>query len=518
MKIFQRLFAICAILTVFALPVSAQIAQCGIANAVGFPVDPGQFQIVEDFGAPNPRYGGKYHTGEDWYGGRSSYGTPVHAIANGQVTFSSDNGWGADGGVIIIKHIMPDGSTAYSMYGHVTDATGIQFPAVYSCVNQGDVIAAVGDPRPAPHLHLEIRTNQPDTPGTGYDAQDPVLDGWRRPSKFIDNWQAWSLKSTLWHADIADEAGPIAPPVELDDHSLIALDANRVLRVSSDGRVLWRVILSEPAVGLASESGGVLIVYASGKMQTITADGTLGEAWQSEVKPDSAPIPLANELIFHTAENTLTAFSPDGRAVVWQLNSVPSILRWSATDSTLGLMTSDNAMLTVSTQGQLINQAALREPGSLTSSGSSLIAYTRGGLWQIDSSGMWSLAFPDAPAGGRSSALVQNGQQLFLFDGAALHAYDSAHTPQWSTPLPGVSGTVSLSIYNNGGVVLLTSTHGDIIAVQAASGGVCNTTRIYGSSRSREWHDLGSDGVLRVYVADQIIGLNWQKFLMACAQ
>ena len=37
---------------------------------------------------------------------------------------------------------------------------------------------------------VTVRTNQPDIPGAGYDWQDPVLDGWRRPSKFVLNWQA----------------------------------------------------------------------------------------------------------------------------------------------------------------------------------------------------------------------------------------------------------------------------------------------------------------------------------------
>ena len=36
-----------------------------------------------------------------------------------------------------------------------------------------DVIAAVGDIRPAPHLHFEIRTNQPDIPGPA--AANPRL-------------------------------------------------------------------------------------------------------------------------------------------------------------------------------------------------------------------------------------------------------------------------------------------------------------------------------------------------------
>ncbi len=516
MRVFRPLFVLCAVLVTalnaFALPVSAQ-TQCGYATAIQFPIDTNQFQIVQDFGAPSPRHQGRYHTGEDWYGGRGSYGTYVRAIANGRVTFSSPNGWGRDGGVIIIEHTFPDGSVAYSMYGHVTDATGVIFPAAFTCVRQGDIIAAVGDPRPAPHLHFEIRTNQPDIPGPGYTWEDPVSDGWRRPSKFVDNWQAWFLDSYRWHADIADEAGPIAPPVELGDHSLIALDANRVLRVSSDGRVLWRVILNQPAVGLIGRQLSTVIAFADGKMQRIDADGNLGESWQTGVALDSPPMSAGGLLIFHTPDKGLAAFDADARAPLWQIDGVPTILRWSASDSALGLMTADNAMLTVSLQGQIVDRALLREPGSLAADGD-LLAYTRGGLWQVSADGTWSLDFPDAPPGGRVSAVAEDAQQTFLFDGSALHAYDRAHTEQWSTPLPGVGGVVSLSLYN--GVVLLTSNHGDIIAVQASSGGVCNATRIYGGNRSHEWHSLGDDGILRVYVADQIIGLQWNKFLMAC--
>ena len=503
-----------AFTSILSVPALAQTTQCGLATAISFPVDPNQFQIVQDFGAPSPRYQGRYHTGEDWYGGRgSSYGTPVHAIATGQVTFSSPNGWGRDGGVIIIAHRFPDGTTAYSMYGHVTDATGIAFPAPFTCVHQGDVIAAVGAPRPAPHLHFEIRTNQPDIPGPGYTDQNPVDLGWRRPSKFVDNWQAWFLKSTLWHADIADETDPVAPPVELDDHSLLTLDAQRVLRISSDGRVLWRVNLDQPAVGLIRQGEAVTVVYTDGQRRQIGQDSTLGQAVaaNSTVTLDSAPMQVGDTAIFHTSDNGLLAFNG---STTWQISGVAPILRWASNGKTLGLMTADNAMLTVSLDGKLINRALLREPGSLAVGNNDLLAYTRGGLWQVADDGTWSLALPDAPAGGRVSAAAENAQQLFLFDGETLHAYDSAHTQQWATPLPGVAGNVTLSIYDK--VVLLTSNHGDIIAVQTSSGGVCNTTRIYGSNRSREWHSLDDDGVLRVYVADQIIGLNWQKFLMAC--
>nr|AUN37610.1 hypothetical protein [uncultured bacterium] len=504
------------------MPAQAQTTQCGLATGISFPVDPNQFQIVQDFGAPSPRHQGRYHTGEDWYGGRgSSYGTEVHAIATGQVTFSSPNGWGRDGGVIIIAHNFPDGTTAYSMYGHVTDATGISFPAPFTCVKQGDMIAAVGAPRPAPHLHFEIRTNQPDIPGPGYTDQNPVDLGWRRPSKFVDNWQAWFLKSTLWHADIADETGPVAPPVELPDHSLLALDAQRVLRISNDGRVLWRINLDEPAVGLTRAPDHSFVTFASGKTQAINDGGTLGGANQIDAKLDSPPLHIGSQVLFHTTDNRLISMSELGDVINWQMNDIPPFLRWIDNEVMLGLMTTDNELVVagIGETNQVVSRARLREPGALARAPDDLLAYTQGGLWQIDSYGKWSLAVADAPPGGRNSAAVGNDQQIFAFDGATLHAYDrkNNNVQQWATPLPGVAGDVTLSIYDSGKHVLLTSNHGDIIAVQSSTGGVCNTTRIYGSNRSREWHSLDDDGVLRVYIADQIIGLQWQKFLMACA-
>ena len=94
------------------------------------------------------------------------------------------------------------------------------------------------------------------------------------------------------------------------------------------------------------------------------------------------------------------------------------------------------------------------------------------------------------------------------------HAIHTLTRPEIGLTMPQM--ITLLSIYDSGKHLLLTSNHGDIIAVQSSTGGVCNTTRIYGSNRSREWHSLDDDGVLRVYVADQIIGLQWQKFLMAC--
>lgn len=500
-----------------ALPARAQ-PQCGVVESIGFPVDTGAFTLTQDYAAPSPRHQGRFHTGEDWYGGAgTSYGQFVRSIAAGRVTYSSPNGWGGDGGVIIIEHTFPDNTIAYSMYGHLTDATGVQFPAVYSCVRQGDIIAAIGDVRPAPHLHLEIRVNNPDIPGAGYSWDYPTALGLRRPSKFILNWSAWLTDAFRWRLDLGDESGPAAPPVPLDDLSLIYLDGARVSRVSPDGRILWRVNLDRPAVGLLPHEGSAAIVYADGTIQPLMRDGAVrtGAGWSVGFPLGSPPMQMGSLTLFHSAPGTLLAFDSEARSLVWRLDDVPPIARWHTTGQLIGLMTTTHELLTLSPAGEVIDRAWLRGLGALASADNGdLLAYTAGGLWRVDTAGVWSPALPIVPPGNASSGVVSTEVGLILFDGERLMRYGADGGGVWQITLPEVRGQVDL-LYD-GAFILLTSSGGNIAIVRASDAAVCNTAQVYGDYRSKLWRSLDSDGLLRLYVSDQIIGLNWRRLLLAC--
>ncbi len=498
--------------------------QCRYATTIEFPVDRSSFRLVQEFGALSARHQGRAHTGEDWYAGEGGGPHVVRAIADGRVTFSSPNGWGSDGGVIIVEHTFPDNSIAYSMYGHLSEAGGVAFPAAFTCVRAGDVLATIGDVRPAPHLHFEIRTSNPSTPGAGYVWGPPEAQGLRRPSKFILNWQTWLLDAFRWRMDIADEAGPVAPPVQLDDLSLLLLDAGRVLRGSPDGRVLWRVNLPRPAVGLLPFRDGALIAYADGSMQPVGRDGALGERWQSAAPAlEGAPITAWGIWLFRTPDDDLLAFDPALRSVLWRLGGVPAILRWSATEAVLGLITRDLQMLLIAPDGRLIDRALLREAGALAPApDGGLLAYTRGGLWSIAPDGTWSLASTAAPPGGGGAAVLPAPDGgIFAFDGQALTAYDAGGLPRWRAELDGFNDDLAVGTAQqlalHGSILLLTGNGGQIAAVQAETGAICRQARIYGSWRAGAWHSLDADGLLRVYVADQVIGLNWRQFLGLCA-
>src|SRR5689334_9026784 len=141
------------LLLLLAAPVASAHAQevtapCGVVDAIDYPVDnlvPG----YDDFTLYRARFGGN-HTGIDIAFDR--WGDPVHAAARGLVTYSNPEGWDTEKGVVIVEHTFPDGSIAYSLYGHVEQTDKIFLPQVGKCVARGEVIAAVGWPsRGRPH-------------------------------------------------------------------------------------------------------------------------------------------------------------------------------------------------------------------------------------------------------------------------------------------------------------------------------------------------------------------------------
>jgi len=524
-----------AIMILLAAPVGraeAQ-AQCGYVDGLEFPVDTSLFSIVQDYAAPSARWQGRFHSGEDWFIDRNlasaaargtAYGEYVRAIANGRVVFSDPRAWGFDGGVIVLEHVFPDNSVAYSMYGHITDETGVAFPAVYTCVRRGDILAAVADVRPVPHLHFEIRAATNTTPGAGYVWLDPEELGYRRPSKFISNWQTWLQDAYRWRVDLADELGPVATPAQLEDYSLVYLDAaggvDRLVRATPDGRVLWRVLLNKDGVGVVPEQEGVYLFYADGEVQFVARDGTPGEKWSLGEAIQGAPTAAFGLQLFRTPDDQLIAVDTVERRVTWRLDDVPRIVRSVVGSETLALVTEapdgSAELLTIGANGALLDRAYLNTPGALAVDGQGgLHALTQGGLWRIDRDGQWSLSTIPV-VGNRNTALAigTDGAQ-YIFDGATLTAYNAENVGLWQSTLPRqIEGTNQLTLAD--GLILLTNSEGEMIAWQAASGALCGQARIWGDSRTNLWSSLDDDGTLRVWVGDQIIGFNWREFTALC--
>ena len=499
------------------LPATAQ-AQCGVVDRIDFPIDVTTFTLAQDFGSASVRHNGRYHTGEDWYGGRDrSLGQVVRAAATGRVMHAVPTSWGRDGGVVILEHRMPDESVVYSVYGHITESELVAFPTALTCVNAGDPIGVIADVRPAPHVHFEIKTNNPTLPGAGYAWVNPIASGWQRPGQFVRDCQTWLHPAHTWHYRLNTSAGTAPPPVLLDDNSLIFLDAGRLGRLTPDGRNLWRVVPDQPVVALVPFEDGALLVYANGTLQPVTREGALGERWTVSFAPDGPPMPLAGRLVFHISNNALAALDLGSRQIVWTLRDVPPVVRWHSHDDRLALLGADDILRVVSADGVLLDSAQVRDGVAFaTAPDGALLAYTQGGLWRVGTDSLWSQFMEAAPAARRSAALAFGAGTLYLFDGDVLSALSPAGDTVWSVSIPDVRGPARLEVID--GVLLLTSGDGHVIALQASSGALCNAVQAWGhGGQATPWNSLGVDGTLRLAFTGQILGLDWARFLGACA-
>ena len=512
---------------VWGNPVSEAQAPCGIANTIDYPVDRGIFTLTQDYGVASPRHQGRFHTGEDWYGGRdASYGQPVYAAANGRVTYAFALGWGRDGGVVIIEHSFPDGSIAYTQYGHLAESDTITLPRRLSCVSAGDPIGVIAYSRPAPHLHFEVRVSGSDTPGPGYTTEDPYTRGWRRPAKFISNHQTWLRTIHRWHIlsgtdDPLSMSGPHSDPTVLSDNSIIYLDAEgtTLRRATQDGRVLWRLRLERRAVYVGPFQGQSLIIFADGGVQTINIEGSLGEGWRVQQTFESAPFTFGDQLLFPTADGTVAALDAQRRQILWRSPALPPIrsayIHGAGASTWIVLLSEGNEVLILSAEGALLSRMQLRHRASFGSDAEgNLLAYTQAGLWRINPDQSWNALYDSIPAGGDRSAMLVQAGRLILYDGVNVTAYDAAGALLWQAAAPSQKGQSRLSSY--GDLLFLSSSGGDF-HVLTQDGRVCNQGRIYGSETARQWQALGTDGTLRLAIADQILGLDWAVFTRNCA-
>ncbi|GAB4513036.1 MAG: hypothetical protein OHK0046_13390 [Anaerolineae bacterium] len=500
-----------------------------MVEIINYPIDTNTWQVVQDFAVASPRHQGRFHTGEDWFGGAgATLGQPVRAAAAGRVTYSAPTGWGRDGGVVIIEHTLSDGTVFYTQYGHMMETDVVKFPARLSCVAAGDVIGAVGDARPAPHLHFEMRVSGfiggGDNPGPGYTRPLPEDEGFRRPMEMLTNLQLQLTPAYAWNTTTSTY-GPLTPPLVLEDNSLMVIDGEALRRITPDGRVLWRVPTEAPAVSITGFQGNPLIVYADGTVGRVDFEGVPGASWQVGFSPRGEALTMGEFLLFHTTDNALVALSENRREVLWRLEGVPPYARAFISPQFIALViAADDApsggdeLWLIARSGEVISRSELSNGADMaTTRDGDLVVYTQGGLWRVDAQGDWSELMPEVavpPGGGSSAVLITEDGRTFLLDGENIYAYTRINTLGWQASLPQpITGQARMAIYDD--VVLIASNHGHLVSVKD-SGGICGFTRLYGDDRANLWFNLGADGLLRVAVGDQIVGLNWERFTNGC--
>jgi len=508
-------------------PVVAQ-DQCGGVDSVQFPVDTAQFELVQDFAIASPRHQGRYHTGEDWFytngqvPGRT-VGQPVRAVANGLVLLSGATAWGVDGGVVILRHQLANGSYFFSQYGHIAQNDDIRLPSRLSCVQAGQIIAVVGDARPAPHLHFEIRvfvpgsdTNPGDNPGPGYTREHPFDLGYRQPTAYITNLQAQLTNISTWQF-MGREVGEQPAPLLLNDNSLLYVDGNILRRLTTDGRVLWRVEQTRTPIFLFGYQANSHLVTGDGGVHVINLEnGAYIRSWNLGFEPVSAPVRIAGGWAYASNSGELMAVADDHVNMLWRKEGVPAFSKGMATSSLIALQSVENQLWLLSAGGDVLHRSDLREGVSLAGGSGGMIAYTMGGLWQISPSAEWSLLAEDAPAGGEGHGLmVGDDGRIFILTDELLEIYSPQGERLSQVRLPQrLEGYVSLARYDD--VLFIISSDGDLLGLRE-DGLICGQLRVYGGGNGQNhWQAMGSDGILRLRVGNLTMGLNWSRFTQGC--
>lgn len=417
-------------------PVPSGSAACGLVDLFDFPIDPPHAANVGrgggDFGVFRSRFD-KFHAGEDWGGpsGRPNLGTPVYSIGHGLVTYAQPLGWGRDQGVVIVEHTFANGRTILSFYGHLDPTSVLLTPG--TCVQRGQLVGLIGQPRSSPHLHFEVRTQAPFQTLTGYWPEDPTTQGWLWPSQEIWAARVAAIPGVSWARPFAriindDEIwlGGSQPVGYADDTSFLLLEGGQLTRLNmADGRSNPILFSLETIDDALRHETSPLLYLADSQTDTLAAYSLpdLINQWQTRLTLNSAArlLPLPDGGVVAATRTSLTAVSATGTEL-WSLPLESQVLDWLLTDDALYLTTDGN-------DGRLWQiTAANAQPiadlsGKLAQNSSGLWLYHREGLYRFDlaSEGSTPTLIYDLPPGSLS-----RGDLLALPDGSLLLAHSDA--------------------------------------------------------------------------------------------
>jgi murein DD-endopeptidase MepM/ murein hydrolase activator NlpD len=372
-------------------------APCGVVDWLDFPIDPPDADNAfggGDFGVFRSNYNG-YHAGEDWWGPQRSttFGTPVHSIAHGTVTYAQPLGWGVDQGVVIVRHVFSDGSSVLSFYGHLDPPSVVL--KVGACVARGDVVGRIGRPRRAPHLHFEIRHHMPDAPGPGYWSRDPRLAGWEAPSQYIWNKRITTSPGVLWARPFV--ALGTQGVGMLDDDTLVVIEDHQLIGINVlDGSTSWRqpgsirvedaaIDMDREVIYVADQLGRVEALRLTDAPDANAATPALVSLWQTRVAGTGFPtlMPLPRGGVVVSLRRQMSGLSPRG-TLLWARENAPGVFDWALVGDRLLVSTleSEHPMWSVDRSGPRVGAAQVG--GYLAVAGDQAWVYGVYGVYQLD--------------------------------------------------------------------------------------------------------------------------------------
>lgn len=434
-------------------PAPAPGAPCGLVDTLDFPLGPPDgdgYSARWSFGRDSRRYN-SLHAGEDWVIGRgSTLGKPVFAIGHGQVVYANPFGWGQlDRGVIIVRHVFPDGEDKLSFYGHVQPDSVTLRPG--ACVRRGDELALVDKPRGRPHLHFEVRDHMPNEPGPGYWPRDPRSAGWYPPSAYIQALRLGLTPGVRWLQPYTTSLRA-ASLGALSDGSLVVHDGEQLLALDpATGQALWRtdspggiadaVIDQTGQAAYVLDGAGELRSFAAvtdlppsaalrSPNQTAAAivgvaperrDGSQPRAptWTAPADGPGAALllPLPGGGVARYGAGGLVGLAPDGRQR-WVLPAAPRPASWALVGDRLLLSTAfpEPRLYALDADGGLVGSG---DPGGQLAAWGTRAALLRpDGIFAVDpATVLRTLLLP------LDSGALRSGQILALPDGGLLVAH-----------------------------------------------------------------------------------------------
>jgi murein DD-endopeptidase MepM/ murein hydrolase activator NlpD len=512
-------------------PLPQSGAPCGWADTLDFPLDPPNGASARgggDFGTYRDRYE-KFHAGEDWgLSNRSNFGQPVYSIGHGQVTYAQPLGWGADKGVVIVRHTFPDGSSFLSFYGHLDPPSVTLIEG--TCVRRGDIVGEIGRPRTSPHLHFEIRMHLPYATGGGYWPSDPTRAGWLPPSKTINKVRLQVAPGVSW----VRENGATLPLGSLDNTTFMLIQEDRFVGIDLfTGDEIWSYQLTKHIKDALLDQVEEQF-YISDAVAGLQAyplpfndtDGSLPEVlepiWEQKL-PSSGRMelmPLPNGGVLVSYKDTLSAFSPNGD-LQWEEENRSYLAAWTLAEDILLFTTTDKEKPLISADNQGLVSWEETLPGIPLAANGYAWLYAEDGLYQLDVADQAAQRVYNLPTAlpRRSTAIsMSDGSVLLLHTDThdrRLLAFDNLGTLMWefSVPLDGdpqlfeLDGEIYLLIkpsfssrgsYKTLQIFLVDSQNGQLLRIFEGGSRAFNPryTWISAVNQDRLWIQIGDIGGL----------------------
>jgi outer membrane protein assembly factor BamB len=263
------------------------------------------------------------------------------------VTYAQPLGWGADQGVVIVRHVFSDGTNILSMYGHLDPPSVVLRPG--DCVTRGEQIGQIGKPRSPAHLHFEIRTHMPTSPGPGYWSVDPTLAGWEPPSLYIWNKRIIGAPGVLWARPFTAQATRGLGIVDRD--TFVAVEDNELAGINVlDGELRWRQPSTVNVIDAVIDADRSMIYAADyvGRIEafrvpdvdsaetTALSESALVPLWKTKLDMVGFPtlMPLPGGGVVVSSRRKLFGVSQAGE-LLWEQNAVGRVFDWALTDDHL---------------------------------------------------------------------------------------------------------------------------------------------------------------------------------------